>query len=110
MVHRDLDIVAETLALWLRCFPTLTPPLPARDQESARLVGRERFDVFIKEIAGRKPSDARYLKRVVKLAANEGSGPRSGTAAPGGGHQKANPAWRPMAGEKEDICDTKNGG
>ena len=35
-------------------------------------IGRQRFDVFIREIARRKPSDRRYLTRVVKLAAKEG--------------------------------------
>jgi hypothetical protein len=81
-LHRDLDIVAETLALWLRYFLTVTPPLPAGDQEPARLIGRQRFDVFIREIARRKPSDKRYLMRVVKLAAKEGSGPRPGAVSP----------------------------
>ncbi len=81
-LHRDLDIVAETLALWLRYFLTVTPPLPADDQEPARLVGRQRFDVFIREIARCKPSDKRYLTRVVKLAAKESSGPRPGAVSP----------------------------
>jgi hypothetical protein len=81
-LHRDLDIVAETLALWLRYFLTVTPPLPADDQEPARLIGRQRFDVFIREIARRKPSDKRYLTRIVKLAAKEGSGPALGAVSP----------------------------
>ncbi len=81
-VHRDLDIVAETVALWLRYFLTITPPLPAADQEPARLIGRERFDVFIREIAKRKPADRRYLARVLTMAAKQGFGPSSGTAPP----------------------------
>jgi len=38
--------------------------------------------VFVREIARHKPSDARYLTRVVKLAAKEGPGPRPGAASP----------------------------
>ena len=107
LVHRDLDIVAETIALFLRYFLTVTPPLPRSEQESARLLGRERFDVFIKEIARRKPAHGRYLTRVVKLSAKEGSGTRSGTAqleSP----QEATPdiAADPAAAEKEGIRST----
>ena len=106
-VHRDVDIVAETLALWLRYFLTVTPPLPAGDQEPARLIGRQRFEVFIKEIARRKTSDARYLTRVLNLAAKEGSGPRSGTAPPPEG--KPDTATDGATGEKEGV-QTKKGG
>ena len=108
-LHRDLDIVAETLALWLRYFLTVTPPLPAGDQEPARLIGRQRFDVFIREIARRKPSDKRYLTRVVKLAAKEGSGPRPGAVSPRPPPEgKPDQATDGATGGKDD--DTKNGG
>jgi hypothetical protein len=81
-LHRDLHTVAETLALWLRYFLTVTPPLPAGDQEPARLIGRQRFDVFIREVARRKPADRRYLTRIAKLAAKDGSGPELGAVSP----------------------------
>jgi hypothetical protein len=111
LVHRDLDIVAETIALFLRYFLTVTPPLPRSEQESARLLGRERFDVFIKEIARRKPAHGRYLTRIVTLSAKEGSASRSGTAPlelpqPGTADIAADRA----AGEKEGIRSTKDCG
>ena len=37
---RDLAVATETLALFVRYFLTVTPPLPESDQESARLLGR----------------------------------------------------------------------
>jgi hypothetical protein len=108
-LHRDLDIVAETLALWLRYFLTVTPPLPGGDQEPARLIGRQRFDVFIREIARRKPSDKRYLTRVVKLAAKEGSGPLPGAVSPRPPPEgKPDQATDGATGGTDD--DTKNGG
>ena len=107
-LHRDLDIVAETLALWLRYFLTVTPPLPAGDQEPARLIGRQRFDVFIREIARRKPSDKRYLTRIVKLSAKEGSGPRPGAVSPRPPPEgKPDQATDGATGGTDD--DTKNG-
>jgi hypothetical protein len=110
-VHRDLDIVAETIALWLRYVLTITPPLPGADQEPARLIGRERFEVFIREIAWRKPADRRYLARVLKLAAKQGSVLPSGTAPPA-----PPPDGKPdrptdgATGEHEDVRGTKDGG
>jgi hypothetical protein len=110
-VHRDLDIVAETLALWLRYLLTITPPLPAADQEPARLIGRERFDVFVRKIAKRKPADRRYLTRVLKLAAKQGSGPHSGSApAAPSPDDKSDKPTDTTTGEDGDTRATKNGG
>jgi hypothetical protein len=110
-LHRDLDIVAETLALWLRYFLTVTPPLPAGDQEPARLIGRQRFDVFIREVARRKPSDRRYLTRVVKLAAKEGFGPGPGAVSPRPPQEgKLDQATDGATGGKDEDDNTTNGG
>ena len=43
-LERDLGIATETLALFVRYFLTVTPPLPNTDQDAARALGRERFD------------------------------------------------------------------
>ncbi len=51
--RRDHEIVAETVALFILYFLTLTPPLPEADQGSAKALGRDRFDYFLKELAGR---------------------------------------------------------
>ena len=61
-------------------FLTVTPPLPRSEQESARLLGRERFDVFIKETAGRKAAHGRCPTRIVTLSAKQGATTRPGTA------------------------------
>ena len=46
-IERDVAVATETLSLFIRYFLTITPPLPTDDQESARLLGKERFQVFV---------------------------------------------------------------
>ena len=43
-LERNLGITTETLALFIRFFLTVTPPLPNADQEAARALGKERFE------------------------------------------------------------------
>ena len=38
-IDRDLGITAETLALYIRYYLTITPPLPLPDQDAARALG-----------------------------------------------------------------------
>src|SRR3546814_16233804 len=52
-MERDLGVTAETLALFVRFWLTITPPLPNDDQGAAQIKGRERFDGFI-EALGRR--------------------------------------------------------
>ena len=57
---RDQTVATETLALFVRYFLTATPPILENDQESARLVGRKRYEVFLAEI-GRRVAEDRTL-------------------------------------------------
>ncbi len=52
-LERNLGITTETLALFIRFFLTVTPPLPNTDQEAARALGKERFDYFITQLGRR---------------------------------------------------------
>ncbi len=52
-LERNLTIASETLALFIRFFLTVTPPLPNTDQDAARALGKERFDYFVKQLARR---------------------------------------------------------
>jgi Ribbon-helix-helix protein, copG family len=71
-IDRDMAITAETVALFVRYFLTVTPPLPESEQEPARLLGRKRFDVFVDEIARRMAGDRRLATEVLEsLAKNE---------------------------------------
>ena len=69
---RDVAIVTETLALFVRYFLTITPPLPQSEQEPARLLGKERFQVFVAQIGRRLAGDHRLVSEVLEtIAANE---------------------------------------
>ncbi|MFK5978156.1 MAG: CopG family transcriptional regulator [Rhizobiaceae bacterium] len=46
-IERNQSITSETLALFIRYFLTITPPLPQAEQASAHALGKERFEVFI---------------------------------------------------------------
>jgi Arc/MetJ family transcription regulator len=52
-VERNLDVVLETLALYVRYQLAVTPPLPEADQKAARAVGHDRFQTFIAQVGRR---------------------------------------------------------
>src|ERR1700736_1282810 len=52
-VERDVTIGTETLALFIRFWLTITPPLPADAQASAQAKGRERYENFVDALARR---------------------------------------------------------
>lgn len=71
-IRRDVGIATETLALFVRYYLTITPPLPQSEQEPARLLGRERFQVFVAQIGRRLAGDHRLVSEVLEtIAANE---------------------------------------
>jgi hypothetical protein len=52
-LERDLSIAAEAIALFIRFWLTVTPPLPESAQAAAQAKGRERFEYFL-ETLGRR--------------------------------------------------------
>jgi predicted transcriptional regulator len=71
-IRRDVAIATETLALFVRYFLTITPPLPQSEQEPARLLGKERFQVFVAQIGRRLAEDQRLVSEVLEtIAVNE---------------------------------------
>lgn len=71
-IKRDVAIVTETLALFVRYYLTITPPLPQSEQEPARLLGKERFQVFVAQIGRRLAEDHRLVSEVLEtIAVNE---------------------------------------
>ena len=70
VVNRDVAIATETLALFVRYFLTITPPLPQSEQEPARLLGRERFQVFVAQVGRRLATDHRLVAEVLETIAS----------------------------------------
>jgi hypothetical protein len=72
-IHRDVEIVAETLALHIRQFLMITPPVPKDDQDAALKLGRERYKIFIAQIARRVASDSGMVEEIMeKIAKTHG--------------------------------------
>lgn len=63
-IERDLQIVLESLGLFIRYQLTVIPPLPEADQAAARALGQERFQHFIDQV-GRRLASAKSLTREV---------------------------------------------
>jgi hypothetical protein len=60
----NLGIAIETLALFVRFWLTITPPLPADAQGAAQLKGRQRYEGFV-EALGRRLQKGQSLLREI---------------------------------------------
>lgn len=65
-MDRNQSIELETVALFIRYFLTITPPLPETDQASAHALGRERFEVFVAQVGRRLAQDKNLLSEVLE--------------------------------------------
>lgn len=62
--ERDQTILSETVALFVRYYLTITPPLPGAEQDAARALGKERFEYFVAQV-GRRLAGGRNMIRDV---------------------------------------------
>ena len=63
-LERDVGLTAETLALFIRFWLTITPPLPNDAQATAQLKGRERFEGFVEALGRRLQKGQSFLREV----------------------------------------------
>ncbi|MBD0417150.1 ribbon-helix-helix domain-containing protein [Oryzicola mucosus] len=63
-MERDLGITAETLALFVRFWLTITPPLPADAQSAAQIKGRERYEGFVETLGRRLQKGRSFLREI----------------------------------------------
>ena len=68
-LQRDVEIVTETLALHIRQFLMITPPVPKVEQDAAMNRGRERYEVFLGQIAKRIASDNGMVEEIMEILA-----------------------------------------
>ena len=80
-VERDIWIAAETLALFIRFWLTVTPPLPESAQAAAQAKGRERFESFLETLARRLARGRSILREVSLDGSNGGIARHPQTAA-----------------------------
>ncbi len=72
-LERNLSITTETLALFVRFFLTVTPPLPNADQDAARALGKERFEYFTSQLARRLAGGKNMIRDVLEEISAEES-------------------------------------
>jgi hypothetical protein len=65
-LQRETEVVTETLALFVRYFLTITPPVPESERHAAEALGRERYEIFIQQIAKRIGSDKGLVTDVMR--------------------------------------------
>lgn len=63
-IERDLGVTAETLALFVRFWLTITPPLPSDAQTAAQIKGRERFEGFVETLGKRLQKGQSFLREI----------------------------------------------
>src|SRR5262245_22362946 len=93
-IARDVTVATETLALFVRYMLTVTPPIPDGDQESARLTGRKRYDVFLAEVGKRVAENALLAAEVLRTVPVDQ--PDLFATAQGGGSLKNHSSPRPQ--------------
>lgn len=59
-LERDQRVTTETLALFVRFWLTITPPIGPEEQAAAQAKGRERFDGFV-ETLGKRVQKGRWF-------------------------------------------------
>lgn len=65
-LERDSSLSTEALALFIRFWLTITPPLPSDAQATAQAKGRERYEGFI-EALGRRLNQGRTLRDEIPM-------------------------------------------
>lgn len=63
-MERDLGVTAETLALFVRFWLTITPPLPPDVQSAAQIKGRERYEGFVETLGRRLQKGQSFLREI----------------------------------------------
>jgi len=63
---RDFLVISETLALFIRYYLTVMPPLPASEKQAAQALGNERFESFISQLGKRLSRKASFIHDVIE--------------------------------------------
>ena len=76
-LQRDLWIAAETLALFVRFWLTVTPPLPESVQAAAQAKGRDRFAMFLETLGRRLAKGQGVLREISRDDEVDGANARA---------------------------------
>jgi predicted DNA-binding protein len=105
-LKRDVAIDTEMMSLFVRYYLTITPPLSSHEHQAARILGKERFQVFVAQVGRRLASDRRLVSDVLEnIAVND---PDLFAVATDDAPLKARPGN--TAGSPENHADNKPNG
>ncbi|MCG7507877.1 CopG family transcriptional regulator [Mesorhizobium retamae] len=74
-LERDLGVTAETLALFVRFWLSVTPPLTGEAQAAAQAKGRERYEGFIETLGRRLQKGQNFLREIPDDVADDDQSP-----------------------------------
>lgn len=77
-IERDLRLTADTMALFVRFWLIVTPPLPPDAQAVAQIKGRERFEDFVQTLGLRLQQGSSFLDEIPDDIAGEKDGQGDG--------------------------------
>lgn len=63
-LERDMRVTADTLALFIRFWLTITPPLAPEERAAAQIKGRERFENFVETLGRRLQKGNGFLDEI----------------------------------------------
>jgi hypothetical protein len=107
-LERDVAIGTELLATLVGYFLTITPPLPERETEAARALGRLRFDDVIAGIAHRLKTDRSLVARVLdKLRQGDQPTPTTGVAGAASADTSMNSLVEPTGVRATPTTETR---
>ena len=66
IIDRHQQVVLESLGLFFRYYLIVTPPLPKTEQEAARAMGHQRFEVFTSQLAKRLAGSQTLVSEVME--------------------------------------------
>ena len=70
-LERNVGIAIETLALFVRFWLTITPPLPTDAQAAAQLKGRQRYEGFVEALGRRLQKGQSLLHEIPEDVDNQ---------------------------------------
>jgi len=63
---RDFLVISETLALFIRYYLTVMPPLATSEKQAAQALGHERFESFVIQLSKRLRKKASFIHDVIE--------------------------------------------
>ena len=100
-LERDLAIVSELIATFVRYFVTITPPLPGSEHAAARALGQLRFEQVIEDVARRLRTDRSLIARVAAILSESPQSMNSDSQQPDASNAPSTTCTVPRAANKD---------